>query len=200
MDGQRDDVDDIDGRLDMPGALVRKGMKPEANILPPLPVPELQAGHADQHKSPIKLAATQTRELKAALRKTVNEGDCDLLDSTAETAGAPEVRRLTNDKWLASHACWIAAYNTGDGYRVVDSRPPYSAVLVTTSGTDYDDGVITSFQKGRGSADCVAIATWTWDDRALVQTADTTTGMCRPITPGGAWDLPTLVTHVRKSR
>ena len=193
-------MDEFQGRLDTPGALVRKGSKPESNVLPPLPAPEVQAGLVSQDKNPIKLTTPQTHELKTALRKTVKEGDCELLDSTSETAGQLEVRRFTKDKLLVSHTCWIAAYNTGDGYWVVDAKPPYSAVLVTTSATDYDNGVITSFQKGRGVADCVATATWTWDGRAFAQTSDTTTGMCRQITPGGAWDLPTLVTHVRKSR
>lgn len=193
-------MDEFQGRLDTPGALVRKGSKPELNVLPPLPAPEVQAGSVSQDKNPIKLTAAETRELKAALRKTVKEGDCELLDSTSETAGQLDVRRFTKEKLLVSHTCWIAAYNTGDGYWVVDAQPPYSAVLVTTSATDYDDGIITSFQKGRGIADCVATATWTWDGRTFAQTSDTTSGMCRQITPGGAWDLPTLVTHVRKSR
>ncbi|PQO95892.1 DUF1176 domain-containing protein [Massilia phosphatilytica] len=193
-------MDEFQGRLETPGALVRKGSKPESNVLPPLPAPEILAGAVIQDKNPIKLTAAQTRDIKAALRKTVKDGDCELLDSTSETAGQLEVRRFTKDKLLVSHTCWIAAYNTGDGYWVVDTKPPYSAVLVTTSATDYDDGVITSFQKGRGIADCVATATWTWDGRTFAQTSDKTTGMCRQITPGGAWDLPTLVTHVRKSR
>jgi len=193
-------MDEFQGRLDTPGALVRQGSKPESNVLPPLPVPDIQAGPVSQDKNPIKLVAAQTRELKAALRRTLKEGDCELLESASDTAGELEARPFTKDKLLVSHTCWIAAYNTGDGYWVVNAKPPYSPVLVTTSATDYDDGVISAFQKGRGIADCVATATWTWDGRAFAQTSDTTTGMCRQITAGGAWDLPTLVTHVRKSR
>jgi hypothetical protein len=193
-------MDEFQGRLDTPGALVRKGSKPESNVLPPLPAPEIRAGAVSQDKNPIMLTTAQKRELKAALRKTVKEGDCEMLDATSETAGELEARPFTKDKLLVSHTCWTAAYNTGDGYWVVDAKPSYSAVLVTTSASDYDDGVISSFQKGRGIADCVATATWTWDGRSFAQTSDTTTGMCRQITPGGAWDLPTLVTHVRKSR
>jgi hypothetical protein len=193
-------MDEFQGRLDTPGALVRKGSKPESNVLPPLPAPEIQPGSVSRDKNPIKLTAAQKRELKAALRKTLKEGDCELLDSTSETAGELKVRPLTKDKLLVSHTCWTAAYNTGDGYWVVDAKPPYSPVLVTTAANDYDAGVITLFQKGRGVADCVATATWTWDGRAFAQTSDSTSGMCREIRPGGAWDLPTLVTRVHKSR
>lgn len=193
-------MDEFQGRLDTPGAMVRRGTNSESNVLPPLPAPDIQPGPVSQDKTPIKLTAAQTRELNAALRKTVQEGDCELLDSTSDTAGELTARPLTKDKLLVSHTCWIAAYNSGDGYWVVDAKPPYSAVLVTTAATDYDNGVITLFQKGRGIADCVATASWTWDGRAFAKTSDTTSGMCRQITPGGAWDLPTLVTRVRKSR
>ena len=123
---------------------------------------------------------------------------CDLLDVKTAEGGKVEVRRLTQDKLLVSHACWLAAYNSGNGYWVTSSQPPYAPVLVTTSATDYDKGVISSTQKGRGIGDCFSLATWTWDGRTFVQTSATTTGMCRQIAPGGAWDLPTLVTRVRK--
>lgn len=193
-------MDEFQGRLETPGALVRKGSKPESSALPALPAPVVRPGPVSQDKTPIKVSAAQTRDIKAALRKTVQEGDCEQLDSTSETAGELEVLHFTKDKLLVSHTCWTAAYNMGDGYWVVDAKPPYSAVLVTTSATGYEDGTITSFQKGRGIADCVGSATWTWDGRAFTQTSDTTTGMCRQIAPGGAWDLPTLVTTVEKSR
>jgi hypothetical protein len=143
------------------------------------------------------LTAAQTRDLTAALRTTARDGSCDLLDANTDEAGQLEVRRLTKDKLLVSHACWRAAYNTGDGYWVVNTLPPYAPTLITTSATDYDDGVISSMQKGRGIGDCLATATWTWNGRSFVPTSEATTGMCRQF-PGGAWELPTLVTRVRK--
>ena len=193
-------MDEFQGRLDTPGALVRKGTKPESNVLPPLPPPEIQAAAVSHNKRPVKLTPVQTRDLLTALRKTVKDGSCELVDQKSDDAGKLEVRHLTNDKLLVSHACWMAAYNTGDGYWVVDATPPYSPILVTTSATDYADGVISSTQKGRGIGDCFSSATWTWDGKSFAQTSALTTGMCRQIAAGGAWDLPTLVTRVRKAR
>jgi hypothetical protein len=193
-------MDEFQGRLDTPGALVRKGTKPESNVLPPVAPPEIQAAAVSQDKQPVKLTPAQTRDLLTTLRKTVNDGSCELVDKKSDDAGNLEVRRLTNDKLLVSHACWMAAYNAGDGYWVVDAKPPYSAVLVTTSATDYADGVISSTQKGRGIGDCFSSATWTWDGKSFAQTSAATTGMCRQISAGGAWDLPTLVTHVHQAR
>ena len=128
-------MDEFQGRLDTPGALVRKGTKPESNVLPPLSPPEIQAAAVCHDKHPLKLTPVQTRDLLAALRKTVKDGSCDLVDQKSEDAGKLEVRHLTNDKLLVSHACWMAAYNAGDGYWVVDAKPPYAATLITTSAT-----------------------------------------------------------------
>lgn len=193
-------MDEFQGRLDTPGAVVRKGTKPEASALPPIPAPEIKAAPVIQDGKPAILTTAQSRDLMAALRKTVKDGSCELVDKKSEGADTLDVHRLTKDKLLVSHACWTAAYNSGDGYWVVDAQPPYSAVLVTTSATDYDDGVISSMQKGRGIGDCIGTATWAWDGKSFVQTSAATTGMCRQIAAGGAWELPTLVTRVRKSR
>jgi hypothetical protein len=190
-------MDEFQGRLDTPGALVRKGSKPEGNVLPAVAPSDITSGPVPRDKRPITLTAAQQRDLIAALRKTTVDGSCELLDAKSDDAGPLEVRRLTKDKLLVSHACWRAAYNTGDGYWVVNALPPYAPVLVTTSATDYDDGVISSTQKGRGIADCLGTASWTWDGRTFVQTSEATTGLCRQF-PGGAWDLPTLVTRVHK--
>jgi hypothetical protein len=193
-------MDEFQGRLDTPGALVRKGNKPESSVLPPLAPPEIQMGTVDDRPQPVTLTAAQTRDLMAALRKTVKDDSCELVDTKSDHAGDLVVQHLARDKLLVSHACWTAAYNSGDGYWVVDAKPPYSATLVTTSATDYSDGVILSAQKGNGIGGCFSSATWTWDGKAFVQTSATTTGMCRQIQAGGAWDLPTLVTKVRKPR
>lgn len=193
-------MDEFQGRLDTPGALVRKSTKPEASALPPVPAPDIKAMPVIHDKKPVALTTAQTRDLMAALRKTVKDGSCELVDKKSGDTDAPDVHRLTKDKLLVSHACWTAAYNSGDGYWVVDAQPPYAAVLVTTSATEYDDGVISSMQKGRGIGDCIGTATWTWDGKSFVQTSAATTGMCRQIAAGGAWELPTLDTRVHKTR
>lgn len=190
-------MDEFQGRPDTPGALVRKGSKPEGDVLPAVAPPNITRGPVSRDKRPVALTAAQTRDLMAALRKTARDGSCELLDAKTDEAGKLEVLRLTKDKLLVSHACWRAAYNMGDGYWVVNAQPPYAPVLVTTSATDYDGGVISSIQKGRGIGDCLGTATWTWDGRTFVQTSEATTGMCRQFL-GGAWDLPTLVTRLRK--
>lgn len=193
-------MDDFQGRLDTPGALVRRGNKPESSVLPPLPLPEIKAAPVIADKKLITLSPVQSRDLMAALRKTITDDSCDLLDAKGDEAGKLAASRLATDKWLVSHTCWRAAYNEGIGYWVVNAKPPYAPVLVTTSASDYGDGTISSSQKGRGIGDCYATAEWTWDGRTFSQTSVETSGMCRQIAAGGAWRLPTLVTRVIKAR
>jgi len=192
-------MDEFQGRLETPGALVRRGNKPESSVLPPLPLPTVKAAPVIADKQPVALAPAQTRDLMAALRKTITDDSCDLLDASAKEAGKLEAYRLTQDKWIVSHACWMAAYNTGDGFWVVNARPPYSPVLVTTIASGYTEGVIFSAQKGRGIGDCFGTAEWVWDGRTFSQTLHETSGMCRQISAGGAWHLPTLVARVIKA-
>ncbi|MDE2429132.1 MAG: DUF1176 domain-containing protein, partial [Burkholderiales bacterium] len=87
--------------------------------------------------------------------------------------------------------------NQGTAFFVVGDRSPYHAELVTTDGSDYDKGVISSGQKGRGLGDCWSFESLTWNGKQFVQSASSSTGMCRLIAPGGAWDLPDFVTEVR---
>jgi hypothetical protein len=100
---------------------------------------------------------------------------------------------------LFSMRCWLAAYNAGYGYWVVNDKPPWQPVLVTTDGTDFEPQTsrIMAMQKGRGPADCFSMEQWVWDGARFVHTASGTTGLCRGVTAGGPWDLPTLVTDVR---
>jgi len=190
-------MDEFQGRVDTPGALVRKGSKPEGNVLPAVAPQHITPAPVSHDKRPVALTAAQTRDLIAALRKTARDDSCELLNANTKEASELEIRRLTKDKLLVSHACWRAAYNTGDGYWTINAQPPYAPELVTTSANVYDNGVISSLQKGRGIGDCLGTATWTWDGHTFVQTSEAATGMCRQF-PGGAWELPTLVTRVRK--
>ncbi len=194
-------MDDFQGRIGTPGALVRKGGKPESGVLPALPKPVVVAAAVPKRPAEdIHFTAAQERQLIAELRETLAEGDCDLLAPEDDEHTPFDIQRLSGDRLLVSHLCWRGAYNSGDGYWVTAARPPYSPVLVTTSATDYSDGTIGATQRGRGVGDCMAASSWVWDGRTFSQTLEQTSGMCRQIAAGGAWDLPTLVAEVRRKK
>lgn len=192
-------MDDFQGRIDTPGALVRKGGKPETGVQPALPLPHIPAARVlGKTRLAHPFSAAAQRELMAALGKTVKDDECTLLDSTKPADTPLDGWQLDKEHLLVAHLCWRGAYNEGYGYWVVANHGTYDPVLVTTSASDYANGVISSAQRGRGIGDCMALADWTWDGRTFSQTSAATTGMCRQIAAGGAWTLPTIVTQTDK--
>jgi hypothetical protein len=193
-------MDDFQGRLGTPGALVKKGTLSDDKVLPPLPAPVVTAASLSKPRPGDEtLAGKILQALRESHHATDKDDDCPDLMEGEGGKGKLSITRLTSTKLLVSTQCWAAAYNAGDGYWVVDDAPPYHAVPVTTYGTDYSAGSISASQKVRGLGDCFAANTWTWDGKQFVHTEASTTGMCKLIAPGGAWSLPTLVTDVRHS-
>ncbi len=193
-------MDNYQGRVGTPSALVRKGKAAQNKVRKPTTPPQLDAvplvkprphdaaTYADG--SPRALA------LRKALLKTIagEASDCNL---PTESEDALRVSRLSATHLLAALPCWRGAYNSGDAYWVIDETPSFNPVLVTTSGSSDDGGSIASFHKGRGIGDCVWSEEWLWNGKAFVHASATSGGMCKGVALGGAWDLPRLVTQVR---
>jgi hypothetical protein len=194
-------MDEVQGRLGTPGALVRKGSRPETDVLPPLPAPVIAAvvvPGADPSRP--MLTQAERKMLLAELVKTGANKDCERFNDISKGEGELGVYRLSNDKLLIEAQCWLAAYNSGSAFWTANARPPYAPHLVKADANAYDNGRLLSEQKGRGLGDCWSHAEWIWDGKRFVQSAAYDTGMCRLIAPGGAWVLPTLVTTVKQAR
>lgn len=195
-------IDEYQGRLGTPGAVMRKGSAPESSVPAALPVPVVRKA-ATVDSTPDDLAFAQlatSPALRAALRATLKDDSCEgLLETDADVplSNSPlQVQRLDAQHVLVNVQCWRAAYNTGDGYWVARPQAPFQLQWVTGDAIDYADGQIIAAQKGRGLGDCISQATWTWDGTKFVATSEVAAGLCRGV-PGGTWELPTLVTEVR---
>jgi hypothetical protein len=193
-------MDEFQGRLDTPGALIRKGNKPETAVLPALSPPVVLSPRIKPASTQPRLNATQTRDLLAALRQSVKEDDCGGLTPDAGETPTLSLEALSDQAMLVSTECWRGAYNTGNGFWVVKRSAPYEPRFITANADFHEDGVLSSFLKGRGIGDCIGSEAWTWDGRTFIHTAASTTGMCRQFAVGGAWDFPTLVSDVRRTR
>jgi hypothetical protein len=190
-------MDEAQGRIGTVGALHRKGKQDESRVLPAVPAQVVRV--AALHPAlpgDAKFIDKHGTALRAALLKAVGEDGCmDLEEPQGETE-ALEIHRLTKNKLLVSTRCWLAAYNAGSGYWVIDDKLPFRPQLVTTSGTDYDAGKIGATHKGRGIGDCWGADEWVWDGARFAHTLSMSTGQCRGFL-GGAWKLPSWVTEVR---
>ncbi len=191
-------MDDFQKRIGTTGALTRKGTRNEDQVLQAAAPPVIVAvtppktSPADQRAGDRKTPA-----LLQALRSTTTADDCmDLFDEDKEISLT--FNRLSRDKLVVSARCWMAAYNEGIGSWIINAQGAPAPVLVTINGNGFEDGAISEDQKGRGLGDCWAHETWTWNGADFIHTASTTSGMCKLVAPGGPWDLPTLVTVVKK--
>lgn len=183
-------MDEFQGRLGTPGALIRKGKRSEDSVPQPPVIPVVK------YPSPLPTRPADAKvakhpALRPALLATLKDDDfCTDLQENEN----PEIRieRLSENKLLASVQCWQAAYNTGRGYWIINTRPPFQPQLVTTAASEYSDGSISAAQKGRGLGDCWSTDAWTWNGQTFIHTESTSTGMCKLMGAGGAWALPRL--------
>jgi hypothetical protein len=196
-------MDEFQGRIGTPSALVKKGTKSESTVRPASPAPEVAATPFHPPLPGDELFAKGNyAALRDALRATLKgekKDDCPLFFDSDPGHTVLKVLRVTKTQVLVFTPCWQAAYNFGSGYWLVSSSPPFEAVLITASGSDLSGSAIHQSHKGRGLGDCWALDHWTWDGKAFVHTASSTTGMCKLVAAGGAWQLPTIVTKVRDS-
>jgi len=196
-------MDEFQGRLGTPGAILRKGSRAEASVPASLPVPVVTLPRRVATR-PADEALANAPTLRAALAAATSQDNCEALHPSEGTYAdedpqAIEVKRLDSRRLLVSMTCWRGAYNAGSGYWVVNDRAPYQPAYITNLGVDDDALTISSSHKGRGLGDCWSSASWAWNGTTYVQTSDSTTGLCRLVAAGGAWDLPTLVTEVKEA-
>jgi hypothetical protein len=202
-------MDDVQGRVGTTGALLRKGKKNEAKVLPALPMPVVNWVKPAVPSAALKRLVksvdlvqlkkeilTQTPKTDDNYCPVINDEDAYVI---GDNESVLEVQPLNHQKLLASGLCWRGAYNTGYGFWLINSQKPYQPKLVMTGASDYSDGVINAVQKGRGLGDCWSHEQWTWNGRQFIQTDESTTGMCRMVELGGAWSLPTQVATVKKA-
>lgn len=197
-------MDDVQGRTGTPGALTKTGNKPESGVPAAVPPPVIQAVKVSGAPER-QLSEREASLLKPKLLATLQDKEaCDRLfpapDEQDVSDGVLTLTPLDDRHALLSTQCWLAAYNAGRGYWVIDNALKQAPVLVTESGTSYSDGVIDSSQKGRGIGDCFGTGSWVWDGQAFRKSSESTTGMCRYVRLGGTWDLPTFVAEVKPAR
>jgi hypothetical protein len=186
-------ADAIQGRIGTSGALIRKGNKPEESVSSPVPVPVIQAA-AVSKAPPRDLTAPEIAALKPMLLKSV-KGECDLLDELEPTKEIDFTLTPLDDRHvLISTGCWLGASDTSSVYWVMDSALKEAPKFVLTHVGWYEEGSIHSPSKG--GWDCWSGSSEVWDGQAFRLSEEWTTGMCRRIRPGGAWHLPTYVTHI----
>ncbi|AWH45672.1 DUF1176 domain-containing protein [Stenotrophomonas sp. ZAC14A_NAIMI4_1] len=189
-------MDEAQGRLGTPGALVRRGEKAEASVPAALPVPVIVRGKLVAPRSTDAALGKVPALRKAMIATLPNPDDCSQLRD--DPAAEIEIERLDAQHVLAMASCFVGPYNMSNGYWVVRDKAPYQATFVTDTAEDFDrdDATLRGRFRGRGVGDCISANDWVWDGERFVKSSDFTTGQCRNVL-GGHWTLPTVVSTVR---
>ena len=195
-------IDEKQGRLDTPAALIRRGDRPAAlvPVAPPLPTvthaPAVdQAGFGDQNQ-----------RLPAALRARTEVGDC--LKESAMPAVSDMVMsaRLDARTELWAVPCGSGAYNVTHNWYLTGpgGRDPRPAILAGSEGPGSDTVMpdnatvngaydpktrtLSAFAKARGIGDCGAAQTWAWTEQGFTLTQESIMGECAGV-PSDLWPV-----------
>ncbi|KRG52181.1 hypothetical protein ARC02_14215 [Stenotrophomonas africana] len=187
-------MDEAQGRLDTPGALVRKGSLPESKVpaavaAPPLKAPPLLV---EAQESDAQLA--ERADLLQQLQPVAAAGNaCDRMSSRQlriERVDASHVLALLNcatDRNIVPAGSWL-----------IRDRPPFSPTLITPStlfplypyAVFLEEGVVTATNA------CGTNRHWAWDGSRLVLSATYLGDDCSTRSRRH-WALPTYVTDVQ---
>lgn len=177
-------VDDQQGRVDTVTALMRKGPKPASSVPPAAATPLIIAA------APVNQAGLPDHAPKSLIKGVA---DCDA-ETTASSGDI--VARLAPGLALWGPVCSTAAYNEssifflGDEHgghvrRIVFPEAPGSSQrnddILVNAGFDPKTQTLSSFDKGRGIADCGAATSWVWTGKAFALLSETIMPACHGV-------------------
>lgn len=198
-------MDDFQKRVGTVGALVKKGKADESKVLAARP--KIVVKHVKTAAKPYLVLQPKNKQFQSLYSQLMtasfsarDEHFCDGVYDYTSGGAKPQpiaLYKLSNKKVLAMSLCWRAAYNEGYGAWVLDESLKGKATFVTEAASYFNEGVISSAQKGRGIGDCWSSSEWVWDGQKFVQTKDMWTGMCKGLAAGGVWELDLIEAVVK---
>jgi hypothetical protein len=183
-------IDEQQGRLDTPSALIRKGSG--SHVPAALALPVITAKVPDG-----VLADDAGKALAEAVRQEMLRRDSDLCEDEETLAALDEAWLLDGTRRLVGLACSRGAYNVTTGFWTVeggDAATAQPALFPSGAGEmmenmlvnaqfDPKTGRLDFFSRGRGIGDCGAIGGYAWTGDGFVRTHFSMMGECRGIAP-----------------
>ena len=187
-------MDDVQGRVGTPGALIRKGDKPETSVRAPVPMPVIQAAKVIDNPVSRELTASEAQAIEAMLWKTKGE-KCGLHEPDRKKESGEQKLTLTpvdDQHALISTPCEMGAYQGTVAYWLtgltgLTDKQGGTRFLLEDIDAGYESGVITTTGKGRGLGDCWEGGSWVWDGTDFRRSGKWGSGECRLIHAGGTW-------------
>lgn len=180
-------VDEFQGRINSPSALLRKGTTHQS-VLEPQPIPQITVPKLPE-VTLLKEGSEDYQKAKRLLMTAV-KGECENLGQFDIA-----VQSLNQENALLSTVCSLFAYNSNSINLLVSPNLQKVNKVLDTMGTYEGKGEISLSMKGRGLGDCWAFENWVWNGKAFQRSFQQPSGMCRGFA-GGAWELPTYDSDV----
>ena len=184
-------IDERQGRLNTPSAMIRKGT---AGPVPPAPAAPVIASRPATGKP---LAKDQAAALVKAMRTELNRREPDSCEEVSD--GSDGAFPLDDSTRLVVVACSRGAYNVSSQFWLVPGRDVAKAKPAEFEGNrdkpgnelvnaDFDpkSGRVMFFAKGRGIGDCGASGSYGWNGTRFAVLQRSGMNECRLI-PGDDW-------------
>lgn len=191
-------MDEFQQRIGTPSALIRKGKSDKA-VLAPVAAPQIQAVPAvDGEPRTIEAGSAEHERLMKHFAQDFGEnGDC--ARGAEEQAPAFTLYPLGGGRVLSETRCWTAAYNSANHYAILseDLNTLVARVDAEAYGFSHQPhpNTLEGGMKGRGAGDCFWLENQVYNGETFVKSHVATTGLCRGF-PGGAWEMPSVVSEV----
>lgn len=191
-------MDDFQKRIGTNSALLRKANSSSVNVLKPKSIPKVNIQNYNKGlQTRYAVNAPTAKQLFGLIKKKTTVEDCpQLFDANFLEDDRVVVFPINGKNALVEVPCWRGAYNSGNGYWLMDRNLKQIKQSVTFSGSGFSEGQIFSNQRGRGIGDCHSTGEWSWNGQRFIQTYMAKTTQCKGFA-GGAWEIPTLVYRVQ---
>ncbi len=185
-------MDERQGRLGTPTAVIRRGRRPAGSVPNPPSLPVVQAAPRTSDR-PLAISAARMMQARREMGCTVEEVG-------AVAAEEAPVHALGNGSTLIMMACGAGAYNYNaipliawqDGRNIrieparfdvwrepMEGEPDPKGYSVTNAEFDEATLTISEYAKGRGIGDCGVAASYAWDGQAFRLIQQTEMSECR---------------------
>lgn len=164
-------MDDVQGRLDTPGALVRTGPLSERRVRAALPLPVVPPRATPEHAMPAALAAAVRQAQATLLSDACDAGLAHAKDSVQalDATHALVLLECQRGAYQSQFVGFVAPADTpGAAVALALPAPTGSSVLASApllpaAWFESSSGTLTVTGKGRGLADCGYLGQWRFD-------------------------------------
>ena len=190
-------MDEFQKRVGTDSAIFAKGNNASTQVLKAQAMPKINIRMQPQYRiaKAQMLTAASAEKLYPILQKAVDRENCYMLFEPEQPEQQIHTYPLNHDRVLVEANCWRGAYNWGVAYWVMDKKLQKIQQFVTDSASEFSNGQIFSYQKGRGIGDCFSQTEWAWNGQQFVKSYQFDAGQCKGFA-GNAWEMPSFVSKV----